>query len=79
MVIHDFYYNEKGRFLHVEFSMEEDDEHIYRSEEMMFKDIQLYSPTIIEEMDMNDIDKNFIIELLNEYYKHNEPPKEEFF
>jgi hypothetical protein len=79
MLIHNFYYNEKSKTLQVEFSLDTDSENTYRIEELFFRDIQLYSPTIIEEVDMEDIDEEFINELLIEYYKDNEYPKEEFF
>jgi hypothetical protein len=78
MLIHNFYYNEKSKTLQVEFSLDTDSENTYRIEELFFRDIQLYSPTIIEEVDMEDIDEEFINELLIEYYKDNEHPKEEF-
>jgi hypothetical protein len=78
MIIHNFYYNEKSKTLQVEFSLDADSENTYRIEELFFRDIQLYSPTIIEEVDMEDIDEEFINELLIEYYKDIEYPKEEF-
>jgi hypothetical protein len=62
----------------VEFSFPEDSETTYRIDELIFKDIELYSPTIITVRDLDDIDNDFVSELLIEYYKFNEPPKEEF-
>ncbi len=78
MTIHNFYYNEKNQSLQVEFSFTEDNETTYRVDELIFKDIELYSPTIITVRDLDDIDNDFVSELLIEYYKFNEPPKEEF-
>lgn len=77
MNIYNFYYNDNSRILHVEFSTKNDDENVYRIEEINFNDIEYYSPTIINEIDMKDIDENFISELLEEFYKYNEMPKEE--
>jgi len=78
MIIHDFYYNEDNRSLLVEFSFKVDDENTYRREELSYVDIELNSPTIISERDMNDIDEDFVKDLLLEYYKHANPPKEQF-
>jgi hypothetical protein len=78
MIIHNFYYNEKNQTLQVEFSFKDDAENTYRIDELIFRDIELHSPTIITKRDMEDIDNDFVSELLIEFYKHNEPPKEEF-
>lgn len=77
MNIHNFYYNDNSRILHVEFSAKNDNDSVYRIEEINFSDIEYYSPTIINEIDMKDIDENFIIEFLEEFYKYNEMPKED--
>lgn len=79
MNIHNYYYNEEGKNLFVEFSMDDDADNVYRKDELSFRDIELYSPTIIEERDLDDIDETFIIELLNEFYKYNELPPKELF
>jgi hypothetical protein len=78
MIIHNFYYNEKSKALQIEFSFGNDSDNTYRLEELFFRDVQMYSPTIVEEVDMDDIDDEFIVELLTEYYKENDYPKEEF-
>jgi hypothetical protein len=78
MIIRNFYYNEKTQTLEVEFSFKDDAENTYRVDELMFRDIEFYSPTIVTNKDMEDIDDEFVSELLVEFYKHNEPPKEEF-
>ena len=78
MIIHDFYYNEDSRSLLVEFSFKTDNENTYRKEELFYTDIVLNSRTIISERDMDDIDEEFVRDLLSEFYKYNEPPKEEF-
>lgn len=79
MKIHNFYYNESNRSLYIEFSLNNDSDNVYRKQELIFKDIELYSPIIVHEFDMRDIDVDFIIELLSEYYKNNDLPEEEFF
>lgn len=79
MNIHNYYYNEEGKNLLIEFSMDNDGDNIYRKDELSFRDIELYSPTIIEENDLNDIDETFIVELLTEFYKYNELPPKELF
>jgi len=76
MTIHEYYYNKEDKFLEISFS-NSDDEYSYRREVLTLYDIQLYSPTIIEEIDLYNIDNEFIVELLEEYYKNNELPDEQ--
>ena len=71
MIIHEFYYNDNNRSLYIEFSTEEDNNDFYRVLEIGFDDIEIYSPEIIIESDMMDIDQDFIIDLLIEYLKEN--------
>lgn len=77
MNIHSFYYNEENRSLFIEFSLVNDSDNVYRKEELSFNDVEIYSPTIIHEQDMRDVDEEFIIELLVEFYKNNDLPEEE--
>ena len=76
MIIHEFYYNDNNRSLYIEFSTEEDNNDFYRVLEISFDDIEFYSPEIIIESDMMDIDQDFIIDLLIEYLKENNLPEE---
>lgn len=76
MIIHNFFYNEDNQLFNIEFSLNTDDDNTYRSTSISFNDVQFYSPTLIDETDMRDIDNNFIIELLEEYFKDNEYPIE---
>jgi hypothetical protein len=77
MKIHEFYYDQDKRSLYVEFSTKQDKDRYFRRLDVTFKDVEYYSPTIIEEYDMIDIDKSFIIEFLDEYFKENDLPEEE--
>jgi len=78
MNIIDFYYNEDVRELYIEFSQLDDMDNVYRTIELSFKDVEYYSPTIISKNDMNSIDKDFIIDMLNQYFSENDLPEEKF-
>lgn len=75
MTIHEFYLNEETGGLYVEFSTKNDGDDFYRSIELTRDDIDYYSPVILE--DMEEIDEDFISDLLIEYSKHNDLPEEE--
>jgi hypothetical protein len=62
--------------LYVEFSTEEDKDKYYRVMELVFEDIEYNSPTIITEDEMDEIDEEFIIDLLTQYFEENELPEE---
>ncbi len=76
MKIHEFFYNEDSRRLYVEFSTKKDGDKFYRTLELDIKDIEYYSPEIIDEQDLEDIDELFIIELINQYLEENDLPDE---
>ena len=76
MIIHEFYYNDDNRVLYVEFSTKEDKDDFYRVLELSFEDIVYYSPDIIEEYDLNEIESDFVIDLIVEYLKENDLPEE---
>ncbi len=75
MIIREYYLNEETGNLYIEFSTEEDGDDFYRVLEITSDDVEYYSPSIID--DDTDMDEDFIIELVNEYLKHNELPGEE--
>ena len=77
MKIHEFFYNEDTRRLSVEFSTKSDGDSFYRELELQYEDIEYYSPDIISEYDLNDIDKLFVIGILEEYLKENDLPEEQ--
>jgi hypothetical protein len=76
MTIHEYYYNDNNRVLYVEFSTKEDGDSFYRILELNYEDIVYYSPQIIEEGDLDEIDEDFIIELINGYSDENDLPEE---
>lgn len=78
MNIIDFYYNEDTRGLYIEFSLLNDVDNVYRTIELSFKDVEYYSPTIITKNDMDSIDKDLIIDILNQYFDENDLPEEKF-
>ena len=76
MIIHEFYYNDDNRTLYIEFSTDDDGDNFYRVLNLGFEDIEYYSPDIVVENDMEDIDEEFVIELINQYSKENDLPEE---
>ncbi len=76
MTIHEFYYNEHSRRLYVEFSTKEDKDLFYRILELNYEDVEYYSPEIIEESDMEDIDEDFVKDIINQYLTENDLPTE---
>jgi len=60
----------------VEFSTKKDGDKFYRIIEFDFSDIKYYSPEIITEEDLTEIDKSFITGLLNQYLEDNDLPEE---
>lgn len=76
MKIHEYYYSEETRTLYIEFSTKEDSDKFYRTIEVLYDDLEYYSPTIIIKEDLLNLNKNFIIEFLFEYFKENDLPEE---
>ena len=76
MIIHEFYYNDDNRRLYVEFSTDDDSDNFYRVLNLGCEDIEYYSPEIIVEEDMEDIDEDFVKELIVQYTKENDLPEE---
>jgi len=76
MIIHEFYYNDDNRRLYIEFSTDDDGDNFYRVLNLWFEDIEYYSPEIIVEEDMEDIDEDFVKELITQYSKENDLPEE---
>ena len=76
MKLHEFYYNDDNRTLFVEFSTKSDGDKFYRVLELGYNDIEYYSPDIIIEDDLSDIDEDFVKDLLTEYLKENDLPDE---
>ena len=76
MNILEYYYNDDNRMLYVEFSTEDDEDFFYRELKLGFEDIEYYSPDIISEEDMFDLDEEYIVELIREYLKENDLPEQ---
>ena len=77
MIIHEYLYNDNNRTLYVEFSTEEDGDNFYRILRLTYEDIVYYSPKIMEEEDLNEIDEDFVIDLIREYGEENDLPEEQ--
>lgn len=76
MNILEFYYNDGNGMLYVEFSTEEDGDSYYRVLKLDFEDIEYYSPDIIYEDDLDDINEEFVVNLINQYLLNNDLPEE---
>ena len=76
MIIHEFFYNDDNRSLYIEFSTDNDGDNFYRVLNLGFEDIEYYSPEIIDDVDLENIDEYFVIELINQYSKENDLPDE---
>lgn len=77
MTIHEFYYNEDTRSLYVEFSTKQDVNDFYRVIDFGYEDIEYYSPIIITENDLKDIEKGYVVELIEQYLLDNDLPEEQ--
>ena len=76
MYIREFYYNDDNRILYVEFSTDNDGDETYRVLELTIEDVMYYSPGIIHENDMNDIEENDVVDMINQYATENDLPEE---
>jgi hypothetical protein len=74
MTIHEHYYNDDNRMLYIEFSTIEDGDSFYRTLELSYNDIEYYSPEIINENDLHEIDEDFIKDVVNQYLSENDLP-----
>jgi hypothetical protein len=75
MIIREFYLNDEESALYIEFSTEQDGDEFYRVLNLTRSEVEYYTPTILE--DLEDIDEDFVIELIQEYLKSNEAPEEQ--
>jgi hypothetical protein len=76
MIIQDYYYNDEKEILLIEFSTNKDGDDFYRRLELQIDKIQYYSPTIVDVYDLKNLDKDFIIDLIEEYLKENDLPEQ---
>jgi len=75
MIIREYYLNDEESALYIEFSTEQDGDEFYRILNLTRSEVEYYTPTILE--DLEDIDEDFVIELVQEYLKSNEAPEEQ--
>ena len=76
MTIHEYYYNEENRTLFVEFSIKSDGDEFYRELKLELNSIKYYSPTIIDNEILMNLDRDFISDLIKQYLEENEPPEQ---
>ena len=76
MEIIDFYYDDLDQILEVTFSTDSEGDY-YRSITLPLEKIKFYYPTHIDEDDIIDCDDEFVLEILEEYFKNNDMPEEE--
>jgi hypothetical protein len=76
MTIHEYFYNEDNKRLYIEFSTRKDGDRFYRILELDYDEVEFYSPEIISEEDLLDIEKSHIIDVILEYLKDNDLPSE---
>ena len=76
MNIIEYYYNDDNRGLYVEFSTDGDGDSFYRVLQLNYEDIEYYSPEIVDELDLVDMDEDFIKDLIEQYLKENDLPEE---
>jgi len=76
MYIREFYYNDDNRILYVEFSTDNDGDETYRVLELTIEAVMYYSPGIIHENDMYDIEENDVVDMINQYATENDLPEE---
>jgi hypothetical protein len=77
MNIREFYYNDDNGMLCIEFSTKKDGDDSYRLLELILEDVMYYSPNIMYESDMYNMEENDIIELIEQYLLDNDLPEEQ--
>jgi RNAse (barnase) inhibitor barstar len=76
MRIHDYFYNEDTKRLYIEFSTIKDEDKFYRILDLDYSEIEYYSPELITEDDLIEMDISFLINLINVYINENGEPNE---
>lgn len=76
MNILEYYYNDSNRMLYVEFSTIEDEDKFYRVLELGFEDIEYYYPEILHESDLEEINEDFVVEIITQYLNENDLPEQ---
>jgi hypothetical protein len=76
MNILEFYYNDETRILYIEFSTDIDGDDFYRILKLVFEEVEKFSPDIVTEVEMEDIDEDFVKDLITQYLLENDAPEE---
>jgi hypothetical protein len=74
MRIHEYFYG--NRRLYIEFSTNQDGDEFYRVLDLDYDDVIFYSPDIIIEEDLVEIDEDFVIDIINQYIIDNQLPEQ---
>ena len=77
MKIIETYFNEDELILEIRFNIDPNSDY-YRSLKLSKEDIQYYSPTIIEDDEISELDNDLLIEILESYFDENDMVEEEF-
>jgi len=76
MTIIEYYYNDANRMLYVEFSADSDGDDFYRVLELHFNDVEYYSPELMYEGDMDEIEESLVIDIIKRYLEDNDLPEQ---
>ncbi len=76
MTIIEYYYNDANRMLYVEFSTDSDGDDFYRVLELHFNDVEYYSPELMYEGDMDEIEESLVIDIIKRYLEDNDLPEQ---
>jgi hypothetical protein len=74
MHIHEYFYG--NRRLYIEFSTDQDGDEFYRVLDLDYDDVIFYSPDIITEEDLREIEEDFVIDIINQYIINNQLPEQ---
>lgn len=74
MKLHEYYFNDNNGMLYVEFSTKEDGDDFYRVLELDYNDISYYSSDIIYEEDLENVTKEMVIDVIENYISENGLP-----
>jgi hypothetical protein len=74
MKLHEYYFNDNNGMLYVEFSTKEDGDDFYRTLELNFNDVGYYSSDIIYEDDLENLTKDLVIDVIQNYINENGLP-----
>ena len=76
MRIIESYFDEDEHILEIRFNTNTDGDY-FRSVKLSKEDIKYYSPSIVEDDEIPELDDDFLIEILESYFDQNEMSGEE--